>query len=178
MIIDPDTTGQVEDVLQALPVAIEQNIAILGGKEKAFYLLPTAAFLAYAAVTQYSRMAPERQHALLVSGLDLFTKRLKGREIANRYSHGWRCMSSPAEIDPLARHALEVAKRAVDDTTLMPDKHAAREKLIHKDLFEFCAIAACLEPLEMGGMMSMANEVVATVLKSGWLTRNEIKIRG
>ena len=178
MIFDAATNEQVEAVIQALPVALDQNIAIFGNKEKVFYVLPTSAFLAFAATTQYARVTPERQHALLVNGLDVFRKALRGREIANRYSKGWRCMSNDQEIAPFAHMALEVAKKGIDETNLMPARTAEREKLIHRTLFEFCAIASCLEPIEMGGMMSMANEVVAGILKCGWLDRNVIKIGG
>ena len=182
MILDHDTRSQVEDVIQAFPTAMEQNITLLG-REKAFYLLPTAAFLAFAAVTQYAQRTPQRQHAMLVHGLTLFRTSVKGREIARRYGTGRRCMAGDREIDPFARAALELAKKNVDETNLFPNKVAAQEKLILKDLFEFCVIAACLEPLDLmpepgkiGGMIPMANEVTAGILKSGWLTRNEIKI--
>ena len=78
----------------------------------------------------------------------------------------------------MAQVALDGAKEKVDATNLVLNRQAARDTLLYKALLEFCVVAKILEPMDLGNMMSCANELVASVLQSGWLTRNEIKILG
>ena len=141
----------------------------------ALYVAPASMFLPFAAVSQYLRTPPAVQHAWIRSGLQLAGEVLGSRTSAAQYGKGRRCSSVTVEM---ARKALELAKRDADETNLVVNRKAARDKLVAKALLEFCVMAKILEPTGLDHMISVANEVCAGVLASGYLTRNEIKIHG
>ena len=54
----------------------------------------------------------------------------------------------------------------------------ARDAILSGHLLAFCVTSNLLSPdkTAQGAMMSMANERVAEVLKSGWLDRNVVRV--
>lgn len=168
------TADQIAAVVVAARGALDQIATMMGDREQAFRITPTSTFLAFAAVSQMAQQSPSEQLIRLNAGLSAVGEVLAARGIRPIVS-GKPC----AEIDmEMARKACELAKKDFDKTNLEIDRRGAREQLVLKALLEFCACAKLLAPINLGAMMSSANEYVATVLRSGYLTRNEIKLGG
>lgn len=162
-------------MIRASHTALAQICATLADRDSALYVAPASMFLPFAAVSQYLRTPPTVQHAWIRSGLQLAGEVLGTRTSAAQYGKGRKCSAVTVEM---AQKALELAKRDADATNLVVDRKAARDKLIAKALLEFCVMAKILEPVGLEHMISCANELTAGVLQSGWLTRNEIRIKG
>lgn len=175
MIVDAGTASQIEVVVDAARNALDQIGAMLGDRDLAFNVTPTATFLAFAASSQLLQQQPRDQLAWINSGMEAVGSVLakRGAEYRSRYGKGRRCAAITVEM---ARSALESAKKDVEATNLVVNRKAARDTLLYKALLEFCVVSKLLQPADQAAMMSAANEQCASVLRSGWLDRNVIKI--
>lgn len=95
-----------------------------------------------------------------------------------RYGAGRRCATmDDATLLEMAKSNLEVLRKKVDESRLMPRRDEERAQLIYVSLFEFCVVAKIIEPVDLELMMNRVNAAVAGVIHSGWLDRNVVKIR-
>ena len=175
MSIDRNTHEQVEVVIEASFSALDRLCVQIPDRAVALSVAPSAMFMAFAAPSQYLKQTPPEQLRYITAGLQLAGTVLGQRAAGSRYGKGRRCAPSTREM---AQTALELAKKNVDETNLVVNRKAARDTLLYKHLLEFSCVAKILEPAGMAEMMSNANELLAEVMKSGWLDRNVIKLGG
>lgn len=175
--LDQATVEQISLVIDASRAALDKIAAMLGDRDLAFHVMPSSMFLAFASVSQLLKQSPEEQLLLVNHGMRAVTQVLAKRGIsgASIYGKGRRCADITKEM---AQAACETARKDIDGTNLVVDRGAARQKLLLKSALEYCAVAKLLDPKDLGAMMSLANERVAEVIRSGWLDRNTIKLGG
>lgn len=173
--LDRNTREQIEIVLSAACTALDQMCENLTDRGIAMSVAPPACFLAFCAPSQLLKQKPQEQLRYVNAGMRVVGDILGQRGAAQRYGKGRKCAPVTKEM---AQIALTNAKEAIDATNLVMNRTAARDTLLYKALLEFCAVAVILSPAGLGEAMSMSNELVAEILQSGWLTRNEIKIKG
>ena len=88
-----------------------------------------------------------------------------------------RC--TPALALEMAQKALEIAKKDIDATWLSPWRQKLYDDMLNERLLRF-AVASNLirpDPGAQERMISSAYGLVEDVIKSGWLTRNEVKVQ-
>lgn len=173
--IDRATIDQVELVVDAARRALDEMSALIGNRELAFQVAPTTTFLAFAAASQLLEQKPRTQLDWINAGLSTVgTVIAQHGDPSARYGKGRRC----AEVTKdMAITALALARKDVEATNLVVDRKAARDKMLYKHLFEFCAVSKLLSPADAGSMMGNANNRVADVLSvEGLLGPNVIRM--
>ena len=171
---DANTTAQVEVVITACTKALDQICAILADRDLALHVMPASLFLPFAATSQLLKQTPQEQIRWLNAGLGVAAQVLGTRASAPRYGRGRRCSAVTKEM---AQRSLDLAKEDLDKTNLVVNRKAARETLLYRAVMEYAVVAKLLDPTETSMMFGTANELIAELLKAGYLERNVVRIK-
>ena len=155
--------------------ALDQLSTSLADREGIFQALLSSTFLAFAAPWQVLKKGPAEQLHWINQGLSTVGAIL-ALQGATRYGHGRKCTVITISM---AQKAVELAKKEVDGAGLLLHLGAGRDAILSDRLLEFAVASILLNPEKsaQAAMMSMANEMIAGVLRSGWLERNVVKIQ-
>ncbi len=177
--IDRNPDDDIEKTIGGCLLALD-TICAGGEKDRLLPLWPRILFLDFAATSQLLPCTLGQQGQWITWGLQAAGKVLGQRGAGKKYGKGLSSPTLPeAAAIATAQIACEKAKESLDRANLAPiPRTQARMGVVYEALLPFCVTAKILEPKNLGTLMSYANERVAEVIRSGWLTRNEIKIRG
>lgn len=169
--------AQVETTIAEARTALDAINSHMETREAIFQTLLSSSFLAFAAATQLLKKSPREQLGYLNVGLDTVGRVLALQGGAARYGKGRSCGDVTEEM---ARRACEIAKKEIDELRFSLRRGANLDGILSQRLMQFAIASRLLIPdgAAQARMMSNANEQVAQVIASGWLTRNEIKIGG
>src|SRR5689334_17175200 len=154
MPVDADTREQVERVISASFQALNLIAANLSQRDLGYHVLPPSMFLPFAATSQLLKQTPQEQLAWINSAMKLAEDVIAKRSEASRYGKGRNCAPVTKEM---AQKAIDLAWEEIEKTNLVVERSAARNKLLLKNLFEYCVMMKILEPKDLSAMMSQAN---------------------
>lgn len=178
--IDRETIDQVSKVIAHTAELADVLLADMAHRDLYLHNWPASKFNVFAAVTQLLGTRPDQQLELVNAAMkdvgQVFAS--QGHRTA-RYGPGRRCATMDDQaLLVMAQTSLEAARDEIAKSNLEPRRDETRRRLIYQNLFEYVVVVKLIEPVDLGQMMSRVNAAVAGVLKSGWLDRNVVKIRG
>ena len=173
--IDPAQNAAINDTVLSVQAYIEDKCDDLRTRDFEIFIMPGTFFLPFATASQLLGTDPYVQKGWIQNGMLAVGQAIGQRSSTRRYGKGRACATPSLEA---VQQVLEHQKNKITEWKLVPDGPAKCRDLLRDSLLDFCVLAKILEPSGLGDMIDRSNQTCLEVLASGFLTRNEIKIRG